>query len=128
MEHSPSTWAAFVRSSVRHTYRHAVSVFRANESRDDGRRLDDGSHRRRESVGPYRGSRFKRSTSNRPARQSARRYRGGHADVARVASFDSRSLTRQASKGEVIVTAVMLVGDVVVLRGGAFVQDSFRVG
>ena len=34
----------------------------------------------------------------------------------------------QAAKGEVIVTAVMLVGDVVVLRGGAFVQDSFRVG
>ena len=34
----------------------------------------------------------------------------------------------QSQKAEVIVSATMLVGDVVVLRGGAFVQDSFRVG
>ena len=32
-----------------------------------------------------------------------------------------------AKKGEVVVTAVALVGDVVVLRDGAFVQDSFRL-
>ena len=32
-----------------------------------------------------------------------------------------------ALKGEVTVTAVMLVGDVIVLRAGAFVQDSYRL-
>ena len=32
-----------------------------------------------------------------------------------------------AAKGEVVITALILVGDVVVLRSGAFVQDSFRV-
>ena len=32
-----------------------------------------------------------------------------------------------AGKGEVVVTAMMLVGDVVVLRSGAFVQDSYRL-
>ena len=32
-----------------------------------------------------------------------------------------------AGKGEIVVTGLMLVGDVVLLRGGAFVQDSFRV-
>ena len=33
-----------------------------------------------------------------------------------------------AAKGETVVSGVMLVGDVVVLRSGAFVQDSFRLG
>ena len=32
-----------------------------------------------------------------------------------------------AHKGEVRVTGLMLVGDVIVLRGGAFVQDSYRL-
>ena len=32
-----------------------------------------------------------------------------------------------AGKGEVVVTAIMLVGDVIVLRSGAFVQDSYRL-
>ena len=32
-----------------------------------------------------------------------------------------------AKKGEIVVTGLMLVGDVIVLRTGAFVQDSFRV-
>ena len=32
-----------------------------------------------------------------------------------------------AKKGQIVVTAVMLVGGVVLLRSGAFVQDSFRV-
>ena len=32
-----------------------------------------------------------------------------------------------ARKGEVTVTGLMLVGDVIVLRGGAFVQDSYRL-
>ena len=30
-------------------------------------------------------------------------------------------------KGEIVVTGLMLVGDVIVLRAGAFIQDSFRV-
>ena len=33
-----------------------------------------------------------------------------------------------ANKGEVTITGIILVGDVVVLRSGAFVQDSFRLG
>ena len=32
-----------------------------------------------------------------------------------------------AGKGEVVVTGLMLVGDVIVLRAGAFVQDSYRL-
>ena len=32
-----------------------------------------------------------------------------------------------ARKGEVALTALMLVGDVIVLRGGAFVQESYRL-
>ena len=32
-----------------------------------------------------------------------------------------------AKKGEIVVTGLMLVGDVIVLRPGAFIQDSFRV-
>ena len=31
-----------------------------------------------------------------------------------------------AGKGEIVVTGLMLVGDVIVLRDGAFVQDSYR--
>ena len=32
-----------------------------------------------------------------------------------------------AKKGEIVITGLMLVGDVIVLRPGAFVQDSFRL-
>ena len=32
-----------------------------------------------------------------------------------------------AGKGEIVITAIMLVGGVVMLRKDAFVQDSFRV-
>ena len=32
-----------------------------------------------------------------------------------------------AGKGEVVVTGIMLVGDVVLLREDAFVQDSYRL-
>ena len=32
-----------------------------------------------------------------------------------------------AAKGETVVSGIMLVGDVVLLRSGAFVQDSFRL-
>ena len=32
-----------------------------------------------------------------------------------------------AGKGEIVITALMLVGDVILLRAGCFVQDSYRV-
>ena len=32
-----------------------------------------------------------------------------------------------ALKGEITITGLMLVGDVIVLRAGAFVQDSYRL-
>ena len=32
-----------------------------------------------------------------------------------------------AAKGEVVVTGVVLMGDVVLLRSGCFVQDSYRL-
>ena len=38
-----------------------------------------------------------------------------------------RDIYTGAGKGEVVVTGIMLVGDVVVLRSGAFVQDSYRL-
>ena len=68
-----------------HTYRHAVSVFRAAESAmtAEGWATDRTGGLR--VSGRIAAPASKRSTSNRPARQSARRYRGGHADVARVA-------------------------------------------
>ena len=51
--------------------------------------------------------------------------------VAVMPTWEGLTLIRDpytgARKGEVAVTALMLVGDVIVLRGGAFVQDSYRL-
>ena len=78
--------------------------------------------------GSYRGSRFERPASNRPARQSSKAIPSRSMPTFGQGLQLVRDPYSQASKGETIITAVMLVGDVVVLRGGAFVQDSFRVG
>lgn len=51
--------------------------------------------------------------------------------VAVMPTWDGLELIRDpytgAGKGEIVVTGVMLVGDVVVLRPGAFVADSYRL-
>ena len=51
--------------------------------------------------------------------------------VAVMPVWDGLELIRDpytgAGKGEIVVTGLLLVGDVVVLRGGAFVQDSYRL-
>ena len=39
-----------------------------------------------------------------------------------------RHIFERQKRVEVTVTAIVLVGDVVVLRSGCFVQDSFRLG
>ena len=109
-----------------HTYRHAVSVFRAAESAmtAEGWATDR--------TGGLRVSGRIAAPASNIQQAIVRRDNPVGDTVAVMPTWQGLQLIRdpysQAAKGEVIVTAVMLVGDVVVLRGGAFVQDSFRVG
>ena len=108
------------------TYRHAVSVFRAPESAmtAEGWMTDR--------TGGVRVSGRIAAPASNVQQAIVRRDNPVGDTVAVMPTWQGLQLIRdpysQAAKGEVIVTAVMLVGDVVVLRGGAFVQDSFRVG
>ena len=101
------------------TYRHAVSVFRANESAmtAEGWMTDR--------TGGVRVSGRIAAPASNVQQAIVRRDNPQGDTVAAMPTW--QGLVLAASKGEVIVTASMLVGDVVVLRGGAFVQDSFRV-
>ena len=107
-------------------YRHMVSVFRAPESAMTA----EGWMRDR--TGGVRVSGRIAAPASNVQQAIVRRDNPQGDTVASMPVWSGLQLIRdpysQAAKGEVIVTAVMLVGDVVVLRGGAFVQDSFRVG
>ena len=108
-----------------HTYRHMVSVFRAPESAQTA----EGWARDR--TGGVRVSGRIAAPASNIQQAIVRRDNPVGYTVAVMPTWQGLQLIRdpysQAAKGEVIVTAVMLVGDVVVLRSGAFVQDSFRV-
>ena len=107
------------------TFRHAVSVFRANESAmtAEGWMTDR--------TGGVRVSGRIAAPAGNIQQAIIRRDNPVGDTVAVMPVWQGLQLIRdpysQASKGEVIETAVTLVGDVVVLRDGAFVQDSFRL-
>ena len=108
-----------------HTYRHAAGKFRSN---NDSMTAESWLTNR---TGGFR-------TSGRIAAPAAniqqavvRRANPAGDRVAVMPVWEGVELIRDpytdAAKGEVVITGVMLVGDVVVLRSGAFVQDSFRL-
>ena len=108
-----------------HTYRHAVSVFRANESAmtAEGWMTDR--------TGGVRVSGRIAAPASNIQQAIVRRDNPVGDTVAAMPVWQGFQLVKdpysQAAKGQTIVTGVVLVGDVVVLRDGAFVQDSFRV-
>ena len=76
--------------------------------------------------GASRAAGKQRTAGNRAPGQSCRQI-----VTAVMPVWSSLELIRDqysaAGKGEVVVTGIMLVGDVVLLREDAFVQDSYRL-
>ncbi|WP_419942791.1 hypothetical protein [Candidatus Palauibacter sp.] len=108
-----------------HTYRHMAQQFRASESNESfaayWARIGGGVRATRRIADPA--SNIQQAVVRRGNPMGGR--------VAVMPAWDSmtiRDVYSGAGKGEIVVTAFMLVGDVVVLRGGAFLQDSFRLG
>ena len=109
-----------------HTYRHATSVFRANESAmtAEGWMTD-------RTGGVRVSQRIADPASN--IQQAIVRRDNPVGDTVAVMPVWAQGLQlirdpySGAAKGETVVSGVMLVGDVVILRSGAFVQDSFRL-
>ena len=108
------------------TYRHAVSVFRANESAmtAEGWMTDR--------TGGVRVSQRIADPSSNIQQAIVRRANPMNDTVAVMPVWASglqliRDPYSGAAKGETVVSGIMLVGDVVILRSGAFVQDSFRL-
>ena len=108
-----------------HTYRHMAGVFRANEDSmtAEGWLMDR--------TGGVRTSRRIADPASNIQQAIVRRANPMNDRVAVMPTWEGMQLIRDpyssAAKGEVVVTGIMLVGDVVVLRGDAFVQDSFRL-
>ena len=104
------------------TMRHMLSVFATNTSTsafDYIERTFGGV--RTSSLMPGKASNI----------QQAIVARGLGGDAAQMPVWDRiniRDITSASNKGEIVVTAVALVGDVTVTRTGAFVADSFRIG
>ena len=107
------------------TYRHAGGVFRSNET--DLSALDYAE----EKFGGMRLSNRVPAAASNVQSAIVRRSNPAADRVAVMPVWEGLTLIRDevtgAGKGEIVVTGVMLAGDVVILRPGAFVQDSFRV-
>ena len=107
------------------TYRHMVGAFRSNESAQTAEGWAS------DRTGGVRVSGRIAAPASNIQQAIVRRDNPQGDTVASMPVWSGLTLTRdpysQAQKGEVIVTASMLVGDVVLLRSGAFVQDSFRL-
>ena len=106
------------------TYRHMASQFRATESNESfaayAARVFGGVRATRRIANP----------SSEVQQAVIRRTNPAGDSVAVMPHWNSitiRDIYSGATEGEVVVTAIALVGDVTVLRSGAFVQDSFRV-
>ena len=108
------------------TYRHAISVFRSDESAMTA----EGWARDR--TGGLRVSGRIAAPSGNVQQCVVRRDNPVGDSVAVMPVWQGLQLIRDpysdAAKGETVLTGIILVGDVVVLRSGAFVQDSFRIG
>ena len=107
------------------TFRHAGGVFRSDET--DVTALDYLS----EKFGGVRLSNRIPAASANIQKAIIRRANPAADRVAVMPAWEGLTLIRDeisgAKKGEITVTGLMLVGDVIVLRPGAFVQDSFRL-
>ena len=109
-----------------HTYRHMASVFATNE---DGTSAMDYIAR---TYGGLRASRRIANPANNVQGAIIRRSNPGGDRVAVSPIWNGLELIRDAvsdaAKGEIVVTGLALVGGVVLLRSGVFVEDSFHVG
>ena len=108
-----------------HTYRHAATAFRANED-----------HMTAESwltlrTGGLRTSRRIANPASNIQQAIVRRANPAGDRVAVMPTWQGLELIRDqytgSAKGEVVITGLMLVGDVILLRSGCFVQDSYRL-
>ena len=107
------------------TYGHMAAAFRADEDSTtaEGWLMDR--------TGGVRTSRRIAAAAGNIQQAIVRRANPAGDRVAVMPVWNGMTLLRDpytsAGKGEVVVTGIMLVGDVIVLRGGAFVQDSYRL-
>ena len=107
------------------TYGHMAAAFRANEDSTtaEGWLMDR--------TGGVRTTRRIAAPASNIQQAIVRRSNPSGDRVAVMPVWEGLQLIRDpytaARKGEVTVTGIMLVGDVIVLRGGAFVQDSYRL-
>lgn len=107
------------------TYGHMAGAFRANE---DSMTAEGWLMSR---TGGVRTSRRIAAPASNIQQAIVRRSNPAGDRIAVMPTWQGLQLIRDpytaARKGEVVVTALMLVGDVIVLRGGAFVQESYRL-
>ena len=108
-----------------HTFRHMGGAFRSSET--DLTALDYLT----EKFGGVRLSNHIADPAANIQQAIIRRSNPAGDRVAAMPVWDGLTLVRDhytgGQKGEVVVTAYLLVGDVVIMRAGAFVQDSFRL-
>ena len=107
------------------TYGHMAGAFRANE---DSMTAEGWLSTR---TGGVRTSRRISAPAGNIQQAIVRRANPAGDRVAVMPVWEGLQLIRDpytaAGKGEIVVTGLMLVGDVIVLRDGAFVQDSYRL-
>ena len=107
------------------TYRHMVGRFRANEDAMTAQSWAAAN------TGGLRVSARIAAPASNIQQAIIRRTNPVGDSVAVMPVWSGLELIRDpysdAAKGEVTVTGIILVGDVIVLRSGAFVQDSFRL-
>ena len=107
------------------TYGHMAGAFRANE---DSMTAEGWLSTR---TGGVRTSRRISAPAGNIQQAIVRRANPAGDRVAVMPVWEGLQLIRDpytaAGKGEIVVTGLMLVGDVIVLRSGAFVQDSYRL-
>ena len=107
------------------TYGHMAGTFRANE---DSTTAEGWLMQR---TGGVRTSRRIAAPASNIQQAIIRRSNPAGDRVAVMPIWDGLQLIRDpytdARKGEITVTGLMLAGDVIVLRGGAFVQGAYRL-
>ena len=107
------------------TYGHMAGTFRANE---DATMAEAWLMQR---TGGVRTSRRIAAPASNIQNAIIRRSNPAGDRVAVMPVWEGLQMIRDpytnARKGEVALTALMLVGDVIVLRGGAFVQGAYRL-
>ena len=107
------------------TYTHMAGTFRANEDSTtaEGWLMDR--------TGGVRTSRRIAAPASNVQQAIVRRANPAGDRAAVMPAWGGVELIRDnitgAGKGEIVITALMLVGDVILLRAGCFVQDSYRL-